>query len=250
VGGFVVHADTRRAGESVGQTRSRPSSVAAKHLPPDRIELTCRGTRRNGVDHLPTGFGHDTTRINQRVELLLVVDCHAQTLRPGFVTDIAAVAPRCAGGHTRAKRQRAAPPRVCDQDRSRLVGPGAVDRPRGRSSRGGAVPSSEGKAGDTYLCRRSLGVPPFGQGGNHGRIGHLLGHALHDEVELISGEAQCAARVTCEISSLTRPLPEGDAEIPSGRSQTLKAVPEPTLGTLGQRGARGIDSPIIAMMSR
>jgi hypothetical protein len=92
----------------------------------------------------------------------------------------------------------------------------AVDRPRRRSSRWGAVLSGEGDAGRIHLCWPSLGAPLLCHGCNHGQVGHLLGNALYDEVELMGGEAQCAARVACEVSSLARPLsglePKGSIE--------------------------------------
>ena len=93
-----------------------------------------------------------------------------------------------------------------------MVRPDAVDRPRGRSSRWGAVLSGEGNAGRIHFCRPALGAPSICHGCNHGRVGHLFGHALNDEVELIGGEAQCATRVVCEVSSLARPLPGFEPE--------------------------------------
>ena len=103
--------------------------------------------------------------------------------------------------------------RVGYQERSRTVRRDAVDRPRGRSSRWCAVLSGEGNAGRIHVRRPALRSPLLCHGCNHGRVGRLLGHPLYDEVELTGGEAQCTARVACEVSTLARPLscfkPEG-----------------------------------------
>jgi hypothetical protein len=82
MGGFIVHADARGAGKSVGHAGSRPSAVASEHLSANRIELAGRGARSNGLDHGSTRFGDNPTGTKKGIEILLLVNRHGAILGP------------------------------------------------------------------------------------------------------------------------------------------------------------------------
>jgi hypothetical protein len=78
--------------------------------------------------------------------------------------------------------------------------------PRWGSSRWSAVIGCQSHTGLIHSGWPSLRAPLLRHSDNHGRICDLFGHALHDEVELVSGNAQRAPRVARQIPPFTGQL--------------------------------------------
>jgi hypothetical protein len=80
MGSFIINADTRRAGKTVGHTRRRASSVASKHFSTHGVEFASGRPRSDGFHHGLTGFGDNATSTKECIEVFLLVNSHGEIL--------------------------------------------------------------------------------------------------------------------------------------------------------------------------
>jgi hypothetical protein len=76
MGRFIVDTDTCGAWKSIGDTGCRACSVAPEYLPAHGFEFAGRRARSDGLHHGLAGFGDNTTRTKECIEILLLVNRH------------------------------------------------------------------------------------------------------------------------------------------------------------------------------
>ena len=81
MGRFIIDADTRRPGKSVGDAGCRASPVASEYLSAQRVEFAGGRARSDGLHHGLAGFGDNTTSTKECVKVFLLVNRHLGILR-------------------------------------------------------------------------------------------------------------------------------------------------------------------------